>query len=330
MQTIRTSDRGYFKRCRQLWNWTSVLRENLEPYQRVEALDLGTAIHAALESYYNPDRWGDYAAMEQEATNAFLAFVAEVEELVQEAPIDIEIDFEAQKELGLGMLHHYFRWAPNHDDFTPVRVEVEFEVPIPALPEAVYQGRVDLLAEDEHGLWIVDHKTAGQFGATEWLVLDDQCSSYAWALRKQLGLEVRGVIYNELRKKAPHKPLILKNGTLSLNKSQETTYELYMEMISELGLSIGDYDGILEYLLSQNDRYFRRTRVTFNPQMLQLVEQRILLEAHEMIDDPAIYPTPSRFNCTGCRFFAPCVALQEGADYTAILNENYERRTGNG
>ena len=53
---VRTSDRGTFRRCRELWNFTSKIRENWEYVPGVEALDFGTAIHAALEVYYDPDR----------------------------------------------------------------------------------------------------------------------------------------------------------------------------------------------------------------------------------------------------------------------------------
>jgi RecB family exonuclease len=323
---IRTSDRSYFKRCRQLWDFTSVLRQNLEPFQRAEALDFGTAIHAALECYYDPEAWPDVDAREKAAIMGFLGAIQKVEKLVVEGPLDFEIDFNEQRMLGLGMLDNYFKWAPAHDNFKPVYVEVEFEVPLYA--GSVYQGRIDLIVEDDYGYWIVDHKTTAVFGATEWLVLDDQCASYAWALRRQLGLEVRGVIYNELRKKLAHPPTVLKNGTLSVSKSQETTYELYMATIIELGLNPADYDDVLEYYASDAaQQYFRRTKVIFNKHTLENVEKRILLEAQEMMDNPAIYPTPSRFNCTGCRFFAPCVALQEGADYETILSENYQRRT---
>src|SRR5947209_3560583 len=54
---IRTSDRAYFKRCRQLWDFTSKIRMNYEPLVQPRPLEFGTAIHRGLEVYYNPETW---------------------------------------------------------------------------------------------------------------------------------------------------------------------------------------------------------------------------------------------------------------------------------
>ncbi len=327
MDIIRTSDRQYFKRCRVLWDFTSKIRQNYEPIQRIEALDFGTAMHAALQAYYNPETWGESPTMQENARRAFLLSIKEIGMLVKIGALEFEERFDELKALGLGMLEHYFLWAPKHDNFKPIYVEIEFEVPIPHLVGVVYQGRIDLIVEDEFGYWIVDHKTAAQLAQTEWLALDDQCSSYAWAIKEQLGLQVRGIVYNELRKKAPRKPAVLRSGALSVNKSQDTTYETYLATLRELGYKTKAYSGILQYLKDNPKEFVRRTKVTYNPRTLQIVENRIRAEAVTMLDDPKIYPSPSRFNCNGCSFFAPCLALHEGADPKHILDEMYEKRT---
>ena len=326
MGTIRTSDRQFFKRCRVLWDFTSKIRQNYEPIQRVEALDFGTAIHAGLQAYYNPETWGDTPTMHENARRGFLDSIHEIQTKVRIGPLEFEERFEELKTLGLGMLEYYFLWAPSRDTFKPIYVEIEFEVPIPPLVSVVYQGRIDLIVEDEYGYWIVDHKTTAQFGDTEWLALDDQCTSYAWAVQKQLGLLVRGVIYNELRKKVPHPPAVLRSGELSRNKQQDTTYETYLATIKEQGYRTKGYAEILQYLKDNPKQFVRRTRMNFNPATLDVVERRIKNESYEMLHNPAIYPTPSRFNCSGCSFFAPCLALHEGRDVQAILDENYEKR----
>jgi len=279
-------------------------------------------MHKGLEAYYQPVTFPN----PEGARQAFLSSIKEVESKVKVGPIDVELRFNELRELGLGMLDHYFLWAPSHDDFHPILVEVEFEVPIPGLSDVVYQGRIDLVVEDDFGYWLVDHKTTAQFGDVEWLALDDQCSSYAWAIREQLGLEVRGVIYNELRKKAPRTPRVLTNGTLSVAKNQDTTFETYLRTLQEGGYNWKGYKGILRYLRDNPKEYVRRTKVMYRPETLALVEDRIRKEAQVMLNDPAIYPTPSRFNCNGCSFFRPCLALHEGRDPDIILDELYERR----
>lgn len=324
---IRTSDRGYFKTCRQLWDFTSKIRQNYEPLARKEYFEFGTAIHKGMEEYYDPAGWCvSIKNAENRAREAFLDYIAEVEHVVKVGALEFEIEFKEMRQLGLDMLDNYFLWAPRNDNFTPLYVEVEFRVEIPGMPGVFYEGRVDLIIEDEWGYYIVDHKTAGQFGGSEWMWIGDQVTSYAWALKNQLGLDIRGVIYNEIRKKAPHPPKVLKNGSLSVNKQQDTSYEIFLKTLQDGGYNVGAYQEFLDYLKMNPKEFIRRTRVNLAPESFPIIERRIQLEAKEMLGDPAIYPTPSPWNCRGCRFLQPCIALNEGANYQVILDENYVKR----
>lgn len=328
---IRTSDRGQFKRCRTMWDFGSKIRQNYEPYARIQPLDFGTAIHSGMEAYYDPMTWGNLELQQKTARLAFLTSIAEIQQKVKFMDYEIEQEFNEDLDLGLAMLENYFTWAPTQDGFQPIMTEIEFEIPMKFwsnghLIDFSYQGRIDLVIEDDFGYWIVDHKTAASLGGIDWLPLDDQCGSYAWALQKKLNLNVRGVIYNELRKKAPHPPLVLKNGGLSKNKQQDTSFEMYLKAIRDNNLNENDYEEFLDYLIENPKEWFRRTRVQYTQHQLEIQEERIKLEAREMLMNPTIYPTPSRFNCQGCSFFRPCLAVQEGSDPKPILEEQYEKR----
>jgi PD-(D/E)XK nuclease superfamily len=312
---------------------TSKIRQNWEPVQRYLAFDFGTAIHAGLQVYYDPKTWHfPRKTRESMAREAFEASFHELQKQIKVGDLEFELTFNEQIKLGLGMLNFYFTWAPKQDNFVPIFVEIEFEVPIPGLEGiAVYQGRIDLVVEvfdddgNSLGYYIVDHKTAKQFGETMWLYLDDQCSSYAWALKQMLGLDIRGVIYNQLRKEAPHPPKQLKNGSFSVNKQQNTTFETYLRTLRENEIDPHHYRDMLLYLKHNPKEFCRRTKVTFAPRALDIVEKRIVQEAREMINpDVQIYPTPSPMNCNGCRFFVPCLQTQEGGEPSMDM---YERRS---
>lgn len=323
---IRTSDRGYFKRCRTLWDLTSKIRQNWEPIQRYPAFDFGTAMHEGLRAYYDPSTWGN---LKLQRKNAKEAFAETYEALITKVTVgDVEFELQATESINLGlmMLDYYFMWAPEQDKgMTPLYVEIEFEVPIPGVPGCIYQGRIDLIIEDEFGYWIVDHKTAKQFGDSMWLSLDDQCSSYAWAIAKQLGLDVRGVVYNQLKKSPPHPPKILKSGALSVNKQQDTTFEVFLKACRELNHDPRWYREYLRYLKHNPKEFVRRTRVNYRPEALEIVEKRIAMEAKEMSNpNVQIYPSPSPMNCNGCRFFIPCLQIQEGSEPAMDM---YERRS---
>src|SRR3974390_861318 len=112
---ITTSDRNFFKRCRELWNFTSKIRQNWEPVQRYPAFDFGTAIHAGLEAYYAPATWGDEDAMQANTIAAFRKSLAELQAKVKVGDLEIELRFGEEVQLGLDMLDYYFLWAPKQD-----------------------------------------------------------------------------------------------------------------------------------------------------------------------------------------------------------------------
>ena len=341
---IRTSDRLTFKRCRQQWDFGSKIRQNWEPLIRPLPLDFGVAIHAGLQEYYEPDFWtGDRSMIQLVAKEVFrdLCRVHRNDYLEAMHVDDMDPQIEQEQyyepmELGLGMLDHYFQWAPTVDNFQPKLVEIEFEVPIPGpngrdlywhgMP-VVYQGRVDLLVEDQFGrYWIVDHKTAAQFGSVEYLEMDEQCGSYIWALKKMLNLPIAGVIYNRLLKAVPKGPVPLQRGGFSVNKQQRTTYEVFKKGLLEAGENPSHYIDFLEYLQDQGNKFFQRIQVSRSSTEINNLERQIGLEAIDMLNDPSIYPSVGMFNCMGCAYRPPCLAKLDGSDYGFILNETFRKR----
>lgn len=357
---IRTSDRVAFRRCRQSWDLGSKIRLNYEYVPGIEPLDFGTAIHAGLEVYYDPRRWGeDRIIVQQESLLGFSNHMVDWRARLKKAGHwDMSQKmWQDNARLGTGMLNHFFTWAPKHDvNWEPLKAEIEFEVPIPVpddyrLPPVgwanignqlyhidedyepipvVYQGRIDLVVKDIRtgAIYIVDHKTAGQLGDYEHLELDTQVSSYAWALEKVLGLKISGVIFQELRKKAPEEPRTLKNGGLSRARDQNTTAEIYRETVRRLGMPMAEYQEFIDFLALEGQVYFRRIQIERSAKELEIVERNVLDEALDMLDNPRIYPNPNRFNCGSCQFHEVCVMRQDGSDWKFYLDDSiiYEKR----
>lgn len=353
---IRTSDRIAWKRCRRAHWFGSIMHRNLVPIQGSKPLEFGTDMHEAWGVYYDPDTWHMVRNKTQRpiiVQSAIAKFVTqnaarkkEYAEVGGGLSIDIEEDFDEREKLGVSMLKAYFDWAQYMDDFTPTHVEVDFEVPIldPQGNEficechgwpVVYQGRLDGIVKDNLGwYWILEHKTAGQLGPTDHLVLDEQTGSYCWAVQHMLGVRVAGVIYNEAVKKMvkPPQELMRPQGgrRFSVNKQQDTTYEVALQHLINEGedLRHPDYVDFLEYLKMQGNKFFRRTQVQRNTHELKDQGERIYWEAREMLNpDTVPYPNPSRFNCMMCAFRTPCIAMNDGSDYEFILREDYRVRT---
>lgn len=330
---IHTSDRITFKQCRRKWDLSSRIRQNLKPKAPAKALEFGTAIHAALEVYYQPEMWdADREMVHYMAINEF-RHVTKTQMEGRDSEEDL-IDKKERLELGIGMLENYFAWAPSRDKFRPVMVEVKFEVPIPGFksldPLPMYRGRLDLLVEDEDGrYWIIDHKTTARMDDNElFLELDEQCGSYAWAIQEMLGVKVAGVIYNELYKGVPEAPAMnasqRQGRWYSVNRQQNTSYEMCLNTLTEANEPLHLYEDYLNFLKAEGRQYFRRTQVHRSQEELENLGKQITDETLDMLDpNLRIYPNPNKFSCKWCDYRLPCMAMNDGSDIEWILKENY-------
>jgi hypothetical protein len=102
-----------------------------------KALEFGVAFHKAMETFYAPEFWGrDPEAMMWTAIGAFDTECAlqlkRYKNLNGEPEVSVLEDYKERVSLGKNMLKHYCETvSPQYDiGFTPVEVEVEFEVPI--------------------------------------------------------------------------------------------------------------------------------------------------------------------------------------------------------
>jgi hypothetical protein len=358
---IRTSDRMHFKKCRRAWDYSSKIRQNLEPIEPRQALEFGTAFHSALEVYYDPAFWhGDRdtvkALSQARMREVTFAQKRAARGAAEVLPDNLVEDFAWREKFGPGMLNYFFDWAKMNDNLTPVYVEIEFEVPI-IVPDGirlpnerffrdrptghlyfdgqpvVYQGRIDMIARDSIGrLWIVDHKTAARLDEwIEWLELDEQMTSYAWAIKQQLGIDIYGVLYSEHVKGFPMPPEVLsrpyKGRMLSTNKNQNTSFDLMIAAIKEHGELEEDYQDYLWFLEQEGKQYIRRTEVPRSEQELENMGKQIAMEAIDMLNDPFIYPRPDKFNCKYCDHRLLCLATNDGSDTKWIINTRYRTRT---
>jgi hypothetical protein len=361
--TIRTSDRATFRQCPELWNMTSKIRLNFEPLRPKAHFEVGTAWHAAMEALYDPEHWHDHDTKLHRAWKAFRDTTNDQQRNQEELGFggpDLDIEFKERLELGRGMLEYYVGWSRINDDFEPVTVEHEFEVPITkevrgevwnlwygdgdeglhtywtrAEGNVVYQGRIDGLVRDFTGAyWILEHKTAQKSGPTKWLMMDDQAGSYAWALQKMLGIPIKGIIYTRAFKQFPQPPKLLKSdGSVSCDKRQSTTAALFVEAVEQAhpfrpaAETITDdekYFAYHQFLTSDAaPQFVERHWLIRNPNQIEDIGRRIAVEAQLMLDDPAIYPNVSSINCNQCAFFGPCLTKQEGGDWMYQLKSEY-------
>lgn len=349
MTTIRTHDRGTFKKCQTLWWYTSFNGLNLQPLITNKNLAMGTAIHEGLRVMYDIKRQGDPEELIK--AEAIAAFVDSLWN--SGADSNLIPDLEA---LGVGMLSHYWEWRKEADkDWEILRTEVPFSVPIPLdrvgakdldnvtfivdetsgkmylaekvwdddlktyMPKIVlYEGQLDIVAryKPTDSLWIWDHKTTANIyvDGYGWLPLDPQVGTYFWVAKEVLHLDVEGILFNFLGKYVPKEPaLVYKGKALSKDHSQRTTKKLYMQAIQDHGFDYADYHDFL--MAYEEPTYFHREEVFPTNDELVVIERDIVNDAMAMINAKGNYSvSPSSMNCRGCAFQHACKVRQYGGD----------------
>jgi hypothetical protein len=348
------ADRRAFKRCRRQWDFGARERQNWEPAEAPPVPGLEPAVRDALAVYYFPGMW-DW----QRSVVLPLVLQGFARSLGGQPAAGA-----GELAAGEALLRRYFAWAPGVDRFAPIQVECRFEVNLPdpaggdrelVLADGRpirYQGRVDLLAGDEHDrYWVVAHRLVDRFGAADDLLLDEELVAACWALERFYpGMRIAGTIHNELRVQPvghPAAPSSRAPGTAWSRLRRRLAHSDRQNRRSghERGIPQHEASGggrSLPYarrgaarpgppdpqaMAVQGDGEFRRTRIPRDPAELEAMGARLAAEALDMVDPGLrLYPNPAPEHCGACQFVAPCVAMERGGDVPAVLAAAYRDR----
>lgn len=347
---LSTTERQEFKECRRRWDYSSLSRQSIEPNRPAIALWFGTGIHYALEMYYKAHIDETDEDFDIVAPWAYW-YQSELKRLEESQTVlwdEQKAELEEMYKLGSSMLQNYAEWSVVADTkietgFKRVLyTEREFAVPIPNSAGEPYRfidgkgqewecwlvGRLDMVVEDFDGrIWVLDHKTSKDRLDEEILILDDQMTMYLWAAQQILHKPIEGCYYNVLRKKLPVVPEVLKSGKgLSKSKMIDTTYDVYLQAILDNGFDPADYEDILDHLANKKTGFFERVKVRRNQHEIAMAGRMLLLEAIDMLNDPFIYPNPTRDCKWKCDYKDLCLALNRNDDIDYLLKALYRKR----
>ncbi len=177
---------------------------------------------------------------------------------------------------------------------------------------------------------MVDHKSSGVTPSLgRELDLDDQLTGYAYVYWRLTGELPESIIYNVLVKKVPKPPEILKNGTPSKAKGQQTTFGLYLDTLKALNLDPAPYAEVLAALQAEGwSRYFVRESVTRNLAQLESYEEHLYHEYRDMVsvvENPELaYPSPDPIRCARCPFISVCQAMEDGGDFESLIEAKFK------
>lgn len=314
---ISASDISAFLNCRQAWDFSSPLRQALAPKLQQKSLQLGTLVHSLLEYYY-----GILQTPTIKEVGAYLQQLVSTEAIRLKGTELSELDFEnalqqtaANAVLAADIVSNYIRWSKENDtDLLVLDTEMSFNVPLPNADVDVL-GIMDTVfrSKSTDAIWVNDFKTCGTVFDTmaNYLSLYSlQARLYVWALHKLYPNEkVGGMIFTIIKNTPPRKPTLLKNGQLSRDKNQLTTWVAYKDAVIINELDLNDYMDMKQVL--QHNEFVRRITIRIDDNELQQFERNMIIVAKSMVNSEIdIYPSPSFFGCQHCAYANPCRAVQ--------------------
>ena len=301
-----------WRRCPNKYRYKYV--EKLRPKQKAVQLERGTWIHDLLQHYYDGEGW---KARHKELTKNFNNLFDEEKEDLGNLPDECE-------RIMRSYLRHY-----KDEDKSLIVVDSELDEIVPLEDGTEFNFIIDLVVEEDGGLWLWDHKTVKNFMDEDFMLVDAQLTRY-FACAEQMGYTpLKGVLFNELRTKAPGIPQLIQDGSRLSRAKIDTDYRTFLRAIREHDLDPADYRKELKRLKRQPNNFFRRTRL---PKDRVLTEQlmreatwtaREIAEAEEREEFPR---SPDKACTWDCEYYDICVTELMGGDPSSIIKNKFERR----
>lgn len=201
-----------------------------------------------------------------------------------------------------------------------------------------FGGKIDAIMQDrESRILCVDWKSAAKMIDDEteaaFLELDDQVGGYPAALYKS-GRACHGFVYHEQKKAVPGPPKLLsrayKGKLFSTDKTANVEWETFYKTVKKEdsgAFYAGLYDEHLAFLKSpMAPRFYQRYRVYKSDIQMENFWKDLIAEAKDMLENPRIYPQPSRFSCNSCLYRQPCDGQNRGEDFTYTLDSMYIKK----
>lgn len=308
-----------WRRCRYLYHMKYV--KKLRRKVKGRPLQFGSFVHEAIEEY---QKSGNFK-------KTIKKFNLEIEKVFDEERAALGLDRLVED--ATAVTHGYLEtWA---DDGLTYKV-VEAEVEIPLVDGIVFVGKVDAIVEDSEGyIWIFERKTCKTIPEEDIRLTDIQTVMYWWAVpnmtlkvgkRIYRFKDIRGIIWDYVRSKAPSIPEPLKKGGFS-RANIDTTWGVYKQALLDNGLDPDDYEDMRQKLAGKEESFFRRIKLPYSKSMQDQVVRDFKETAMEMrILHGIAMDRNLDFTCSFCDFKNPCVAELRGSDIDLMLKKDYEVR----
>lgn len=350
MAEIHITDLSTYCRCRRAWDFSSLMRQSLEPAIPALPLFMGLGFHRAMEYGYKGSIGQPFAHFDVEAgRNAMLSWGHARTRKASEYIGHLWAEEIGKMDDGMTLLNqmveHYGLWVEEMDSHLEILgTEKTFSIPLPGT-DLEYAGRWDgIVRAADDNIYVLEFKTTASMSSTRLssVFRGLQPAAYVWAAR-QFGYNAKGVLYRIANKHWVDEPTPLRRGGYSVAKNQWISVEWidrYATMLAgdradgevaaiedlvAIAASMRDVRELASSFITRDavtlaNKFFMTKLIRKGDNKIDNFLKVITTIGREMADEnQPIFAVPD-WNCTYCKFQHPCDLLEAGLDEHAELS----------
>lgn len=344
MTTRSYSDLNSYGRCAFQFYLRDTVR--IQRKKRNPNLYQGSSAHGGLEAFFIARRNGESFGKAMFAMHDY--FQETRDTLAERNPLKFDDELDEIRELIEEAQELVGRYLTKHKDeietWEILHVEEEFTVTLQ--DEQVITFTPDLIIRDRNGfVWIIDHKTTSKMPGIDLPFSDLQTLMY-FAGVQSMYPDLRGFIFNYIRKKAPTEPRLNKThnkesklyGHYFINnlKSLDTTFEILRDFLTNEAPELLGEPAHMQKLadLRDVDRFFWQEALTVTPEQVQeaLLSVEETLAQMNWSEETGLFPRTILNDlagvqaCSNCEFSRICHTSLLGWNTDMVIEEEYEPR----
>lgn len=299
-----------YRRCHRAYHNKYV--EKLKRKRVKRPLMFGRIVHDMIDAYANGD--DPFEVLDNIGIENMKLFAAEKEmygEIVDDIGIIMEDYFQHWPERDLVYLRRNRRSA-----------EHEFEIEL--FPGVLWNGKIDGVAKTPNKLkWLVEHKTFTRMPGEDERWRNLQSVTYIRALDILGWQPVDGTCWDYIRSKAPPRPGLLKDKSLS-KKKIDTLPTAILAAIEAHGLNVKDYESFIVSMESNRPNWFKRIHTPVGKEVVDKVFADFENTVREMVDKHGkVRDMNIDRHCGWCDFEPLCRAELQGLDVDYVKKKEY-------
>ena len=171
--------------------------QKLYPKFKTARLQLGIAVHEALQRYYEfPQELRTEGVLSTYYETSFASEKEKLERAAKEEGVDAELDFYLAMENGRKIVKEYIELDSAELIQLPV-IQTELDIRVEVVPNVWgIVGKLDGVLLQEPGGFILETKVQGKAAPEDLEDYDMQTPLYSWLIKQKYGLDIKDVVYN--------------------------------------------------------------------------------------------------------------------------------------